>query len=66
MMKKLDQLFSAQPNRQPKKNGVVMDFKFVKLIISYDFDIIIAASLKDTQRQLCVESDGCKNSKPQS
>ena len=30
-----------------------MDFKFVASNISYNFDITMAASLKDTQRHVC-------------
>ena len=48
-------LFFSQPNHQPKKKGIVMDFKFVVSNISYYFYMTMAASLKDTRRQLCVK-----------
>ena len=47
-------LVSSQPNLQLKKKVIVADFKFVDLITSYFFHIMMAASLKDTRRQLCV------------
>ena len=55
-------LVSSQPNLQPKRKVIVTDFKFVELKNSYFFHIMMAASLKDTQRQLCVRRGGFKNS----
>ena len=48
------ELVSAQPNFQPKKKGIVMDFKFVLSIVTCYFVMMLATSLKYTQRQLCV------------
>ena len=48
-------LVSAQLNLQPKKNVNVAVFKFIVSNIScYFFNMMTAASLKDTLRQLCV------------
>ena len=48
----------------PKGKLLLRIFMFVISNISYFFDLIMAASLKDTQRQLYVWSGGCKNSIP--
>ena len=47
-------LVSSQPNNQLKKKAIVSDLNFVVTNISYYFDMTMAASLKDTQRQLYV------------
>ena len=48
-------LVSSQPYHQPKKKGIVTDFKLVVSNISYYFYMTMAISLKDTRMQLCVK-----------
>ena len=52
---------SKKPNTQPKKKVIVTNFQFVAPNISYLFDMMITASLKDTQRQLYVTCNGFSN-----
>ena len=58
-------LVSANPpNRQtlsPKKKVVVTLFKIGGLKICLVLDLIMAAMLKVTRRQLCLLNGGCKN-----
>ena len=55
-------LVSSQPNHQLKKKAIFSDLNFVVTNISYYFDMTMAASLKDTRRQLYVWRGGFKSS----
>ena len=57
-------LQTAKPST--KKKDILTDIKFVVSYMSYFFNMMMAALLKDTQRRLYVSSGGCKNSISQS